>query len=98
MKLQVLSTVKLVQQEGSSLWLNSPRAQGTEQHSADDPDKLGVFFEISCLLNCTRIQRNEQIRKTNIFQKSAAFDINKSDSKKEDKTTKIIHEAKQKSP
>ena len=47
--------------------------------------------------SCTRIQRNEQIRKTNIFQKSAAFDINKSDSKKEDKTTKITYKARQKS-
>ena len=46
---------------------------------------------------CTRIQRNEQIRKTNLFQKSAAFDINKSDSKKEDKTTKITYKARQKS-
>ena len=97
MKLQVLSTVKLVQQEGSSLWLNSPRAQGTEQHSADDPDKVGSFFEISCLLNCTRIQRKRVNSQTNLFQSSATFDINKSDSKKEDKTTKITYQARQKS-
>ena len=39
MKLQVLSTVRLVQQAGSSLWMNSPRAQGTEHHAADDPGR-----------------------------------------------------------
>ena len=59
--------------------------------------KLGVFFEISCLLNCTRIQRKRVNSQTNLFQRSATFDINKSDSKKEDKTTKITYQARQKS-